>query len=48
MLTTITKLTPYPALEAFEHFILNDYKRTKFFLNHVNPEFLEEIFATKL
>lgn len=47
MLTTITKLTPYPALEAFEHFILNDYKRTKFFLNHVNPEFLEEISKKK-
>ncbi len=47
MLNTLTKITPYPALEAFEHFLLNDYHRAKKFLNIVNPELLEEISKKK-
>ncbi len=47
MLSTITHLTPLPVLNAFEHFIMGDYKRTKFFLNTVDPELLEQISQKK-
>lgn len=45
--SSFIKLSPYSSIEAFEHFLLNDYHRTKFFLTNVNPDILEEISKKK-
>lgn len=47
MFPFLAKATPLPILESFEHFIMNDYLRTKNFLNKTDPDMLEEISKKK-
>lgn len=47
MLRTITRIAPYFSIEAVEHFVLENYPRTKTFLNFINPDLLEEISKKK-
>ena len=44
---TLARIIPLSLLQYFEYFILNNYDRSKKFLNRINPEFLEEISRKK-
>ena len=44
---TLARITPLFLVKHIEYFILNDYNRSKRFLNRVNPDFLEEISRKK-
>lgn len=47
IISPLIKLSPYSVIESFEHFLLSDYHRTKFFLSNVDPDLLEEISKKK-
>ena len=44
---TLARIIPLPLIKHIEYFILNNYDRSKRFLNRVNPDFLEEISRKK-
>ncbi len=47
MFSILSTVTPVSFAERFERFILADSRRTKQFLTHIHPEFLEQMSAKK-